>query len=392
MITVEDAKRIMLGHVPRMPAEFRPLELCVGAYAAADAFALDDFPRFDVSAVDGHAVGDAQGPWTSVGRIAAGQLLQARLGPGTCARIFTGAAVPEGTVAVVMQEHVREDEERIVQEKGTLKEGANIRRRGESFRQGELLLAKGQRIDPTPVGILASGGLQEVMVGLEPQVGIVRTGDEFIDDLQRADGRIHSSNDRMLVAAVRAAQCFTDDVPYTAPDDRDALRAVLEQAASENDIVVATGGVSVGDHDLMLPVLREMGATIHFHGVKQKPGKPMLFATLGRTPVFGLPGNPRAVMVAWHVYVLPFLRAMQGASATFPRSERLPLQGSVKLNGERAEFRAAQVCDGRVQLLPDEGSHMLVTLAMADALAYFPVGTGEAGPGADVEVLYLPRP
>ncbi|MBK9175130.1 MAG: molybdopterin molybdotransferase MoeA [Flavobacteriales bacterium] len=381
-----------MQHVPQMPAEFRPLELAVGAYATADAFAMDDFPRFDVSAVDGYAVADAHGPWTNMGRIAAGQTFGKALSPGECARIFTGAAVPEGTVAIVMQEKVRADGDLITLAEEAAKAGSNVRMRGESFRSGELLVAKGQRIDPVHVGVLASGGVQELMVSLEPQVGIVRTGDEFIDDLNSDAGRIHSSNDRMLVAAVRAAQLFTDDVSYTASDDRDVLRAVLKQAAEESDIVVATGGVSVGDHDLMLPVLQELGATIHFHGVKQKPGKPMLFATLGRTPVFGLPGNPRAVMVAWHVYVLPFLRAMQGAGEPWPRSERLPLEGSLQLKGERAEFRAAHVRDGKVHLLPDEGSHMLTTLAMADALAYFPADAPDAGQWKDVEVLYLPRP
>jgi molybdopterin molybdotransferase len=391
MITVEEAQRICMQHVPSMPAEFRPLELAVGTYAAADAFAADDFPRFDMSAVDGYAVGDVQGPWTNVGRIAAGQWLGRMIGPGQCARIFTGAPMPKGAVAVVMQEHALADGERIASMKGGLRIGANVRLLGESFRNGELLVAKGQRIDPIHVGVLASGGVQEVMVSLEPQVGIVRTGDEFMDDLGSDAGRIHSSNDRMLVAAVRAAQLFTDDVPYIAADDREVLRAVLKQAAEENDTVVATGGVSVGDHDLMLPVLQELGASIHFHGVNQKPGKPMLFATLGRTPVFGLPGNPRAVMVAWHIYVLPFLRAMQGATQPWPHSERLPLKGNMQLKGDRAEFRAAQVRNGKVHLLPDEGSHMLATLAMADALAHFPADAQE-GEQNDVEVLYLPRP
>lgn len=392
MITVDEARRIVMAHVPQMPAEFRPLELVVGAFAAADAFAADDYPRFDASAVDGYAVGDTKGPWRSMGSIAAGQVLGRSIATGECARIFTGAAVPEGTAAVVMQEHVRAEGDTISMRDALPKRGANIRSRGESFRHGELLVAKGQRIDPAHVGILAAGGVHEVMVALEPQLGILRTGDEFIDDAQNDAGRIHGSNERMLVAAARAALLQTDDVPYTAPDDRDQLHETLRQAAAENDLLVTTGGVSVGDHDLMRPVLEELGATIHFHGVKQKPGKPMLFATLGRTPVFGLPGNPRAVLVAWHAYVLPFVRAMQGAEQPWPRTERLGLAAPIALSGERAEFRAAQVRGGLVHLLPDEGSHMLTTLAMADVLACFAVGQRDLQRLDEVEVIHLPRP
>ncbi|MBK7945844.1 MAG: molybdopterin molybdotransferase MoeA [Flavobacteriales bacterium] len=392
MITVEEARRIIMAHVPSMPAEFRPLELVVGAYAAADAFAADDYPRFDVSAVDGYAISDGPGPWAEVGRIAAGQLLGKALRAGECARIFTGAAVPEGAVAVLMQEHVIANDGQVVAHQPEVKVGANIRTRGESFRNGELLLAKGLQITPAHVGVLASGGVQELMVSLEPQVGIVRTGDEFIDDVLSDAGRIHGSNERMLVAAARAAHLYTDDVPYIAGDDSEILSSVLRQAADENDIIITTGGVSVGDHDLVRQVLEKLGATIHFHGVKQKPGKPMLFATLGRRPVFGLPGNPRAVLMAWHAYVLPFLRAMQGATDPWPRTERLPFAQAIQLSNPRAEFRAAQVRNGLVHLLPDEGSHMLTTMAIADALAYFPIDASANDARQDVEVIYLPRP
>ncbi len=391
MISVDEARRICLRHAPQMPAEFRPLELAVGAFAAADVFAIDDFPRFSMSAVDGYAVGDALGPWVLKGHVAAGQRHGARLSAGECVRIFTGAAVPDGAVAVAMQERVLSVEGRIVLASGDLQPGANVRLQGESFRTGELLVAKGRRIDAASVGLMASGGVQELMVALEPQLGIVRTGDEFIDDAQRDAGRIHSSNDRMLIAAAREAWLQTDDVAYTAGDDRAALRAALRQAADENDLVVATGGVSVGDHDLMRPVLEELGARVHFHGVKQKPGKPMLFATLGRKPVFALPGNPRAVLVCWYVYVLPFIRAMQGAGDPWPRTEQLHLMDKARLKDGRAEFRAAQVIDGMVHLLPDEGSHMLTTLALADGLAYFPEGaSGEHF--TVVDFIHLPEP
>jgi molybdopterin molybdotransferase len=394
MITVEEARRIIMQHVPVMPAEFRVLEQTVGAFLAEDAFAAADHPRFDMSAVDGYAVGGPDGPWRLVGRVAAGSRFTKAIGAGECVRILTGSAVPRGTAGVIMQEHTRLEGDTVTPTGSPLLPGAHIRRQGEAFRTGELLIGKGERIGPARVGLLASAGLEEVMVAIEPSVAVVRTGSEFLDDgpdAREDHARIHSSNDRMLIAAIRQAWMDTGDVPYTAEDDHAALATAIRQAAAAHDVVVATGGASVGDHDLLRPVLEELGAVVHFHGVRQKPGKPMLFATLGRTPVFGLPGNPRAVLVCWYAYVLPFLHAMQGAVDPWLRTERLPLMGSAHLKGERAEFRAAMLDDGMVHLLPDEGSHMLTTMALADGLAYFPPGaSGEHF--SEVEFIHLPEP
>jgi molybdopterin molybdotransferase len=157
------------------------------------------------------------------------------------------------------------------------------------------------------------------------------------------------------------------------------------------DLVITTGGASVGEHDLMQVVLERAGAVVHFHGVTQKPGKPMLFATLSGKPVFGLPGNPRAVMILFWEFVLPFLRAIQGAEDPWLKSDRMPIAHAVRLKGERSEFRAAQVKGGQVTLLADEGSHMLRSLVEADALAYIPADVRQIATGDTVEVHYLPR-
>jgi molybdopterin molybdotransferase len=392
MITVEQARSILMEHMRPMPAQFRYVDEAVGAILAADVLAADDHPRFDMSAVDGYALGPGDGPWRVVGSIAAGEVMDRPLDTGECTRIFTGAMVPEGTVGVAMQERCTRSGDRVTVEGSAPIAGANIRRRGEGFRADDLLMAKGERLNPAAVGLIASAGVTQVMVAVEPAVAIVRTGDEFIEAGTEADGRIHSSNDPMLIAAVLSAGCHTEQTALVAGDDREELTTAFHQAVEESDVIITTGGVSVGEHDLVRSVLESMGATIHFHGVKQKPGKPMLFATLGRTPVFGLPGNPRAVLVCWYMYVLPFLRAMQGAAEPGPRTERLPLAHAVALKGGRAEFRAAQLRDGMVHVLPDEGSHMLTTMAIADVLAYFPADGGEAGFWKDVDVHYLPRP
>ncbi|HRD53213.1 MAG TPA: molybdopterin-binding protein, partial [Flavobacteriales bacterium] len=231
----------------------------------------------------------------------------------------------------------------------------------------------------------------EVMVVVEPVVAVVRTGSEFVEAGEYRKGLIHPSNERMLVAAIRSAWMNTEEPPFTAGDEVQEIHAVLSAALSDSDAVITTGGVSVGEHDRMREALEAMGAVIHFHGVKQKPGKPMLFATVDGKPVFALPGNPRAVLVCWYAYVLPFLRTMQGASSRPHADIGLPLAHAFESTGDRAAFRAAIIRDGKVELLPDEGSHMLTTLVHADALAYFPIGTRSWAAGDPVELIHLPR-
>jgi molybdopterin molybdotransferase len=194
----------------------------------------------------------------------------------------------------------------------------------------------------------------------------------------------------MLKAALRRENVFVDGV-FTAGDRESELIEAFQEANNTSEVIICTGGVSVGDHDLVARVLKQLGATIHFHGVAQKPGKPMLFATWERTAIFGLPGNPRAVMVLFWEYVLPFLRAMQGARDPWLKNDRLPLAHALSVKGERSEFRAAKVEGGKVMLLADEGSHMLRTLVDADALAYIPSHQRVINAGDDVEIHYLPR-
>jgi molybdopterin molybdotransferase len=316
--------------------------------------------------------------------------MQEALPPGQCARIFTGAAVPPGTHRVLMQEHCERDGT-TVKALWPEQPASNIRRAGEQFRTGELLLPSGTIMDPAGIGLLASAGVDEVEVSFKPYVAIVRTGDEFIEPGVDRAGRIFSSNDRMLHAALHAEQCEVDErIAFLAGDDDNAIELALRDAL-EADAVITTGGVSVGDHDRVEAVLKSMGATIHFHGVAQKPGKPMLFATLENKPVFALPGNPRAVMVLFWEYVLPFIRKMQGATSPWPRTDAVPVGGSLSVKGDRAEFRAVRIRNGKAEMLPDEGSHMLRTLCIADALAYLPAEKRTWVVDEPIEVHYLPR-
>jgi molybdopterin molybdotransferase len=261
--------------------------------------------------------------------------------------------------------------------------------RGEQVRAGEVVLDAGQLLGPQAVGLLRSVGVERVSVHQRPRIAVVVTGSEFAQGNDPAPGQIFSSNGDMLLACLR--QEGLEGSLMHAPDEAEALNNTLHEAMHKNDLVITTGGVSVGDLDLVRPTLEELGTRIVFHKVAQKPGKPMLLGRRNNTLVLGLPGNPRAVLVLFWLYVLPAIRAMQGAARPGLHNEQLPLDKAMTVKGDRAEFRAARVQGGRVSLLQDQGSHMLASLLGADALAYLPMGANSFAPGDPVLVYYLPR-
>lgn len=391
MITVDEARRLLMGSVPVLAPEVLPLAVASGRYLAKAVTAPHDHPLFDQSAVDGYCFGWAPGvaQWHLVGRTAAGDAPHARLAAGQCLRIFTGAALPAGADTVVMQEHVTLDGDHMTHTDQRLVQGANVRQQGEQLRAGAVVLPAGHRLEAAAVGLLRSVGVDRVALHRTPKVAVVVTGNEFCTPDAPEPGRIFSSNGDMLHAAFRAEGLETS--VHNTPDDREALAKTLGEALESHDLVVTTGGVSVGEMDLVRPVLEEdLGVHILFHKVAQKPGKPMLLGRRQERLVLGLPGNPRAVLVLFWLYVLPVVRALQGAAMPTLRSERLPLAGSLTTKGGRTEFRAAMVRDGQVQLLRDEGSHMLASLVQAEALAEVPPMPGDLHPWSDILVHHLP--
>lgn len=391
MISVEEAKAALLANTPLLETESVAIPGTHQRYTAESIPAPYDHPLFDQSAVDGYAFA-YQPPadsWTVMGEVAAGSVLDKPLEPGQCARIFTGGMLPAGADTVVMQEFVKRDGPRIEHNDGKLKPGANVRLCGEQVKQGQVVLPAGERLNPQAIGLLRSVGVSTVRCRRTPRIAVVLTGNEFTDSAAPGPGRIFSSNGDMLQAALHAEglSCTL----LHAPDEEQVLRGTLQQAMEQHDMVITTGGVSVGDLDLVRPALEQLSTRIIVHGVAQKPGKPMLLGRRNDALMIGLPGNPRAVLVLFWEFVLPAIRAMQGASAPWLCKERLPLSMSVQLKGDRAEFRAAQVQQGKVTLLEDQGSHMLASLLAADALVYFPSGIRSVSVSDLVEVHYLPR-
>lgn len=391
MISVEEARAALLTHTPLLRSELFAFPEAHQRYTAEAIHAPHDHPLFDQSAVDGYAFAfdPARSAWAVVGEVAAGSALNRPLARGQCVRILTGGMLPAGADTVVMQEFVQRTDQRIEHNDGKLRSGANVRLRAEQVIQGQVVLPGGARLTPQAIGLLRSVGVSALQCRRAPRIAIVVTGSEFADTAYAGSSHIFSSNGEMLQAGLHAEGL--DGTLLHAPDDELALGNTLRSALEHHDLVITTGGVSVGDLDLVRPSLEQLDAHILFHGVAQKPGKPMLLAKRNETLVIGLPGNPRAVLILFWEFVLPAIRAMQGAGDPWLRADRVPIVHDVELKGDRAEFRAARIRNGKVELLEDQGSHMLASLLTADALAYFPSGIRNAAPHDEVELHYLPR-
>lgn len=389
MIDVAEAKQRMMDALRILPSEQVTLLDAVGRFTLQDVAASFDHPLFDCSAMDGYGFAYEEGvaDWKVVGALAAGDVFPRPLVRGECVRIFTGAMMPNGADTVVMQELVQREGDVITHSDTKLKPGGNVRLKGEQLQAGDTALKAGALIDAAAIGLLASVGVRKVEVATRPRVALLISGNEFVEGTAPQPGKIFGSNGVMLQAALRASGL--DAEVHQVGDDRQALITAWKELSAKHDIILSTGGVSVGDHDLIPPTLEALGADIRFHGVAQKPGRPMLCARLNNTMVFGLPGNPRAVMVLFHEYVMPFLLAMQGAAQPWMQSDLLPIAAPVKLKGNRAEFRAALVKGGTVELRADEGSHMLLSLTEANALAFIPADVRELRTGELIEVHYI---
>jgi molybdopterin molybdotransferase len=392
LLTVEEALARVLGRVRPLPAERVPLDAAAARVLAEDARAVIDLPRFPSSAMDGFALRSADTPGTLpvVGRIAAGRPAERELAPGEAMAIATGGVVPEGADAVVPIERVGErDGSVVVPEHAPV--GINVRPRGGDVAQGAVALSAGTVLSPARLAALAAAGIAMPACAQRPRVSIVATGTELRrPGEQLGDGEIYESNGLMLAAVLAEAGAVVDRQESVA-DDEAAHRAAIA-AGLEADVLVTSGGVSVGPHDLVRTTLAALGAEEVFWGVAMRPGKPISFGLRGDTLVFGLPGNPVSSLVGALLYVVPALRALQGVADPAPRFRTGTLGGTVPRRASRDDFqRARSEWTGEtIVLRPVAGqeSHMIVRAAGADALVHIPRGEGELAAGATVR--YLP--
>ncbi|QDG49955.1 molybdopterin molybdotransferase MoeA [Persicimonas caeni] len=409
-ITVEEARQQILERLPRLSTERIFLSQALGRILAESVEAPTDSPRFDNSARDGYALrfDDLEGdrPTLSViGTAAAGTISDLHVEPGTAARIMTGAVVPEGADTIVMQEYCEVDEDAgtvtvlEVPEKGR---GAWVRKAGENMAAGEAVLEPGARLGAPEVGLLASFGRSVIEVSRRPRVAIVSTGDELVElDQEPQPGQIINSNAYMLEALVHQAGGEAVVLPPAA-DTEEAVRDTFEQALQSADIVVSSGGVSVGDFDITREVVDELTGGMNFWKIRMKPGKPLAFGTAdtdGRdVPLIGLPGNPNSCFVCFHQFVRPALAVMQGVArdGVVPRRLDAILAGPVQTTPKRRVYLSGTL-RGRVGDKPEfvpfdnQNSGNLRLFCGAEAFGVCEEGVArmEAGDEIAVELIEL---
>lgn len=345
LLPVDDALRAILAHVPPIVRENVPLAEASGRVLAQPLVARHDQPPFDASAMDGYAMRAAdvvEGVFLDlIGTSQAGAGFAGSVGPGQAVRIFTGAPVPVGADTVIMQEEAVREGER-VRFTAPARPGHSIRPRGNDFAIGQLLLTAGTRLTPMQIAVAAAANAASLPVARRPHLHLMATGDELVlPGSPLGPDQIVASNSFGLGAMLAPyTQSITDH--GIVPDDTTILRARLAASlAAEPDFLVTTGGASVGEHDLVQDVLRELGVTLDFWRINMRPGKPLMFGTRGRTLVFGLPGNPVSAMVTAMVFLKPALRAWLGLAE--PAMWKLPLAAPTPPNSARRHFMRARV-------------------------------------------------
>jgi molybdopterin molybdotransferase len=391
--TVDEALAAVLRHVTPLASERVAIEDAAGRVLAVPALACVDLPPFPSSAMDGFAVlsSDTPGALPIAGRIAAGAPSPAPLAAGTAAGISTGAAVPAGADAVVPIEDVLESDGH-VEVARVVEPGAHVRPRGGDVAAGSVVAAPGTRLGAWHIGALAAAGVSELECARLPRVVVLATGSELRRPGEELEpGQIYESNGRMLAALLEVAGAEVELLP-TVADDEDAHRGALERGL-DADVLVTTGGVSVGPHDLVRRLEAELGVEEVFWGVAVKPGKPLAFGVRERTLVFGLPGNPVSALVGALLFVSPGLLALQGAANPGPRFQAARSARALPRNDHRDEFVRARRSweeDGIVvDPVSGQESHMIVRAAAADALVHVPRGEGEIPAGSVVRYLAL---
>jgi molybdopterin molybdotransferase len=392
LLSLEEALERILGRVTPLGPEDVELSAAASRVLAQDAQAAVDLPPFPSSAMDGFAVRseDTPGRLPIGARIAAGVPAPRALEAGEAMAIATGGVVPAGADSVIPIEYVVEDDNN-VEISGRVVHGDNVRPRGGDVAAGDVVVPRGARLGAAQIGALAAAGLDRVIAGRRPRVAVLTTGTE----LRRPGeplrpGEVYEANGLLLATAFASAGAEVDELP-TVVDDESSHRAALERGLAA-DVLVTSGGVSVGPHDLVRGLLTELGVEEVFWGVAVKPGKPLAFGVRGPTLVFGLPGNPVSSLVGAEVFVRSALLALQGATIPGPVFFEGRLAASVRRSAHRDQFLRARSSASEDGVLLDpvigQESHMIARAAAADALVLVP--RGEGGMVAGERVRYLP--
>jgi molybdopterin molybdotransferase len=414
MLTVEEALNKILAGVSALPAERVPLLQARGRVLSEDIFADIDNPPFDNSAVDGYAVISADTTGASpdspirlreMGEVTAGSVSGQAVTSGTCIRVMTGAPMPRGADAMVMREDIREDSATGGAEKNVLvleaaRVGDHVRRAGEDVTRGQKVLEAGTLVGPTEIAMLAAMGQAEVSCIRKPRVAVFSTGDELVEvSIKPGPGQIRDSNRYTLAALVGEAGMELHSMLHL-PDDQDATESAFRTAAGMDggqaaDVIVTSGGVSVGDRDYVKPALEKLGS-LDLWRVKMKPGKPLAYGRIKNTVFFGLPGNPISTMVTFELFVRPTLCKLAGQTDLCRPLVQAELTDGISHHPGREEYVRAFVTikNGRYLAQPTgaQGSGVLTSMLGANGLIRIPESSEGLAAGDPIEVLLLSMP
>jgi len=392
MISVVEAKSLIQENVSPMPVHPVSLALAAGHTLSTDIYAKHDIPAFEQSSMDGYALRfeDKDLPLTITGEMQAGVTTQFQLLAGQAARIFTGAPLPLGADTVVMQEKVTANNGMLTILDPQLSKGLNVRHKGAEVSKGALAISKGSQLSPAAIGFLAGIGYDALEVNQNPAVGIIVTGKELQQPGRELNfGQVYESNSYSLSAALQ--QCGLNDIHfYMADDHLEELTAVLQEALTANDVVLLTGGVSVGDYDFVIKAAEQCGIRQIFHRVKQKPGKPLYFGKKEAKVIFGLPGNPSSVLSCFYQYVLPALEKMTNQKSRIKVVEAVLTHECSKPAG-LTHFLKAHFNDGNVTPLHAQESFRMSSFAQANGMIELEEEKTNFAAGMKVKVYLFPE-
>lgn len=393
MISVSEAKKLVLENTKLLTPVTLPLGKASGLILAEDTFSKIDFPPFDQSNMDGYAFRftDWAGKNTLVinGEIPAGGFAKKPLGESEAMRIFTGAPLPEGADTVIMQEKVKVNNDKLVIEDSELKEGTFVRKRGAQNKSGSLALKAGTNLTPGAIAFLASVGVAEVSVIPKPKICIITTGNELKwPGEPLTGGEVYECNSFGLISALNELGIM--DLEHMKAGDKviDITSAIIKNLES-SDIIIVTGGVSVGDYDFVTKACKNCGVEEIFHKVKQKPGKPLYVGKYNQSLVFGLPGNPLSVLCCYYEYVMPSIKAMTGGKSVLHMHRHLPLSSSINKKPGLTFFVIGKISDSKVEPLPNRESYQLSSFAIADCIIELDENSTEFKQGEMVSVHLL---
>lgn len=380
MVTVEEAKTLLLKNADALMPVAIKLEEAVNCILAENIFSPVNLPAFRQSAMDGYAVksqavSQRKGEYTSfkvTGEVKAGDKGNLKIPEGEAIRIFTGAVVPPAADCVVVQEKVIVDKSYILVENSLIKRNENIRLPGSQIKRGEPALKKGMKLTPAAIGFIASLGIPEIRIYKKPDIAIIVTGNELEEPGARlSEGQVFESNSFSLAAALSEIDIFPKGIQRVR-DNKKVLSLKIKKAISQADVIILSGGISVGKYDLVKECMDENKVKEIFYKVAQKPGKPLYAGKKGEKIIFALPGNPAATLVCYYEYIYPVLRKMMGHKDYFLPVKKLKLRKKTRAVNDRAGFLKGKVIGNTVLSLDGQESYMLKSFAEADAIIYLP--------------------